>query len=68
MFGFFLPGIGLGLQKGERWKSTRRLLTPAFTFPKLEPYLKIFQESVNILLVIKVLDDYFCDHEHSKTM
>lgn len=43
-------GIGLGLQKGERWKSTRRLLTPAFHFPKVEPYLKIFQESVKVLL------------------
>ena len=50
---FFLiyPGVGLGLQSGERWRSTRKLLNPAFHFEKIKPYIKIFQQSADILLV-----------------
>ncbi|KAL9974260.1 hypothetical protein ACROYT_G011277 [Oculina patagonica] len=43
-------GIGLGLQKGERWQSTRKLLTPAFHGQTIKPYIKIFQESADVLL------------------
>lgn len=43
-------GVGLGLQEGERWKNSRRLLTPAFHFETIQPYIKIFQESADILL------------------
>lgn len=43
-------GVGLGLQNGERWKSTRKLLTPAFHFETIKSFTKIFQESAEVLL------------------
>lgn len=43
-------GFGLGLQDGMRWKSTRKLLTPAFHLETVKSHIKIFQESAEVLL------------------
>ena len=44
-------GLGLGLQEGSDWASRRKLLTPAFHFNILKPYVEVFQESSFVLLV-----------------
>ncbi|XP_072457297.1 cytochrome P450 4F2-like [Notamacropus eugenii] len=50
-YGFFEPwlGDGLLLSKGEKWYSHRRLLTPAFHFDILKPYIKTFNKSTDIM-------------------
>ncbi|XP_037674285.1 cytochrome P450 4F2-like [Choloepus didactylus] len=42
-------GDGLLLSAGDKWSHHRRMLTPAFHFNVLKPYMKIFNESVNIM-------------------
>ncbi|XP_048198458.1 leukotriene-B4 omega-hydroxylase 3-like isoform X2 [Perognathus longimembris pacificus] len=42
-------GDGLLLSAGDKWGRHRRMLTPTFHFNILKPYLKIFQDSVNIM-------------------
>ncbi|XP_054434813.1 cytochrome P450 4F3 isoform X4 [Pteronotus mesoamericanus] len=42
-------GDGLLLSAGDKWSSHRHLLTPAFHFNILKPYMKIFNDSVNIM-------------------
>ncbi|XP_074060428.1 cytochrome P450 4F3-like isoform X2 [Macrotis lagotis] len=42
-------GEGLLLSKGEKWSRHRRMLTPAFHFDVLKPYVKIFNQSVDIM-------------------
>ncbi|CAO2604656.1 Cytochrome P450 4F6 [Lemmus lemmus] len=44
-----LLGDGLLVSAGEKWSHQRRLLTPAFHFDILKPYVKIFNKSVNIM-------------------
>lgn len=46
-----LLGDGLLLSAGDKWSSHRRMLTPAFHFNILKPYLKIFNDSVNVMHV-----------------
>uniref|UniRef100_A0A8D0JQC4 Phylloquinone omega-hydroxylase CYP4F2-like n=1 Tax=Sus scrofa TaxID=9823 RepID=A0A8D0JQC4_PIG len=42
-------GDGLLLSAGDKWSSHRRMLTPAFHFNILKPYMKIFNDSVNVM-------------------
>ncbi|KAM6218091.1 cytochrome P450 4F2-like [Rhynchocyon petersi] len=42
-------GDGLLLSDGDKWNHHRRMLTPAFHFNILKPYMKIFNESVNTM-------------------
>ena len=46
-----LLGDGLLLSAGDKWSSHRRLLTPAFHFNILKPYMKIFTKSADIMHV-----------------
>ncbi|KAG8451465.1 hypothetical protein GDO86_003607 [Hymenochirus boettgeri] len=48
---FFRPwlGDGLLLSQGKKWMKHRRLLTPAFHFDILKNYVKIFNQSTEIM-------------------
>uniref|UniRef100_A0A8C6QKL1 Cytochrome P450 4F6-like n=1 Tax=Nannospalax galili TaxID=1026970 RepID=A0A8C6QKL1_NANGA len=50
-YGFLKPWLGDGLlvSAGDKWSHYRHLLTPAFRFDILKPYVKIFNQSVNIM-------------------
>ncbi|XP_004473679.2 cytochrome P450 4F3-like [Dasypus novemcinctus] len=42
-------GDGLLLSDGDKWSRHHRMLTPAFHFNILKPYMKIFNKSTNIM-------------------
>ncbi|KAM5309727.1 cytochrome P450 4F3 isoform 2-T4 [Glossophaga mutica] len=42
-------GDGLLLSAGDKWSRHRRMLTPAFHFNILKPYMKIFSKSADIM-------------------
>ena len=46
-----LLGDGLLLSAGDKWSRHRRMLTPAFHFNILKPYMKIFTKSTDIMHV-----------------
>ncbi|XP_042714884.2 ultra-long-chain fatty acid omega-hydroxylase-like isoform X6 [Chrysemys picta bellii] len=50
-YGFLKPwlGDGLLLSNGAKWVRHRRMLTPAFHFDILKPYMKIFNQSTDIM-------------------
>uniref|UniRef100_A0A7N5KBW4 Cytochrome P450 4F3 n=1 Tax=Ailuropoda melanoleuca TaxID=9646 RepID=A0A7N5KBW4_AILME len=50
-YSFLKPwlGDGLLLSAGDKWSSHRHMLTPAFHFNILKPYVKIFNGSVNVM-------------------
>ncbi|KAK3084838.1 hypothetical protein FSP39_019991 [Pinctada imbricata] len=43
-------GHGLLLSDGRKWERNRRMLTPAFHFDILRPYVKVYNEVTNIFL------------------
>uniref|UniRef100_A0A670KJL4 Cytochrome P450 family 4 subfamily F member 22 n=1 Tax=Podarcis muralis TaxID=64176 RepID=A0A670KJL4_PODMU len=52
-YGFLKPwlGDGLLLSGGKKWGRHRRMLTPAFHFDILKPYMKFFNQSTDIMHV-----------------
>ena len=45
------PGQGLLIANGDKWFRNRRLLTPAFHFEILKPYVQVYNDCTAILLV-----------------
>lgn len=45
------PGYGLLLLDGQRWFQHRRMLTPAFHYDILKPYVGLMANSVRVMLV-----------------
>ena len=44
-------GDGLLLAGGGKWARNRRLLTPAFHFDILKPYVNVYNKAADILIV-----------------
>ena len=44
-------GEGLLLTGGKKWARSRRLLTPAFHFEILKPYITIYNTATDVLIV-----------------
>ena len=52
-------GDGLLLSSGKKWARNRRLLTAAFHFDVLKPYIRVYTEAADVLVVRKRV--LFCD-------
>ena len=48
-----VPWIGTGLlvANGDKWLHSRRLLTPAFHYSVLRPYVQVYNECAQTLIV-----------------
>ena len=46
-----LPGDGLLVSNGPKWARNRRLLTPAFHYEILKPYIDVYNSCSEVLLV-----------------
>ena len=44
-------GDGLLVSEGKKWERNRRLLTPALHFNVIRPYIAIYHDAADILLV-----------------
>jgi cytochrome P450 len=44
-------GDGLLVANGEKWARNRRLLTPAFHFEILKPYMNVYNQSADVFVV-----------------
>jgi cytochrome P450 len=53
-------GSGLILADSKRWARNRRLLTPAFHFDILKPYMKINNDAVELFMVTEIFCVAFC--------
>jgi len=53
MYRLLVPWLGRGLliANGDKWFRSRRLLTPAFHFGVLKPYVQVYNECAQILIV-----------------
>ena len=40
---------------GKKWERNRRLLTPAFHFDVLKPYVTVYNEVADVLIVSHIL-------------
>ncbi|ERE82886.1 cytochrome P450 4A12-like isoform 1 [Cricetulus griseus] len=51
-YSFFAPWIGYGLLilEGKKWSQHRKMLTPAFHYDSLKPYVGIMVDSVHVML------------------
>ena len=49
----FIPWIGTGLlmANGDKWFRSRKLLTPAFHYGVLKPYVQVYNECAQTLIV-----------------
>jgi cytochrome P450 len=52
-------GDGLLISGGDKWARNRRLLTPAFHFDILKPYIDVYNDSANVLIVSDVYFSFF---------
>ncbi|XP_065882296.1 cytochrome P450 4A25-like [Dysidea avara] len=52
LYHMMVPWIGTGLlvANGDKWFRSRRLLTPAFHFGVLKPYIQVYNECAQILI------------------
>ena len=46
-----VAGDGLLLSSGKKWQRNRKLLTPAFHFEILQPYMRVYNDAVDIMIV-----------------
>uniref|UniRef100_A0A8C5QHN5 Cytochrome P450 n=1 Tax=Leptobrachium leishanense TaxID=445787 RepID=A0A8C5QHN5_9ANUR len=61
-YNFLIPWIGKGLLilSGETWFQHRRLITPAFHYDVLKPYIKLISDSTNVMLGTWYVRYLFC--------